>query len=425
MKQKIIQYVDEQADTIKALGSYIFNTPELGFKEFKTKKILVDNFLANGITIEKEYFQTGFQVSIGQGKPHIGLIAELDAIPTASHPSSDPETHAAHSCGHSTQTTIMSSALIALHKLNITNHFPGKITLFFTPAEEFTDIASRREMIKEDKIKYLSGKENMLADHIFDDVDLLIHLHASGEYKGYHFSVNSTLAGFIYKTFTFSGKAAHAAVLPHEGINALNAFALFQSAAAMLRETYKDEDMVRFHGILTHGGDTVNTIPDKVVYEAYIRASDSKALLDINEQLTNCAINCAKALGAECTVKDTPGYLPLDQDRNLSAVLYQNLLQFTDKDQIRTNEKSVAAGDVGDISLFKPLIQYGHTGFSGNIHGKDLMISDEDEVYLTQTKIIAMTVYDLLSKPELVDQIVKSFKPKITYQEYIDYLQTQ
>ena len=53
------------------------------------------------------------------------------------------------------------------------------------------------------------------------------------------------------------------------------------------------------------------------------------------------------------------------------------------------------------------------------------MISDEDEVYLTQTKIIAMTVYDLLSKPELVNQIVKSFKPKMTYQEYITYLQTQ
>ena len=330
MKKAIIQSIDNQVDSIKTLGRNLFNTPELGFKEFKTKQILINNFIENDIHVEKEYFQTGFQVSIGQGKPHIGLIAELDAIPTANHPQSDPETHAAHSCGHSTQTTIMSSALIALHKLNITNHFPGKITLFFTPAEEFTDIAYRRELIKQKKIKYLSGKENMLADHLFDDVDLLIHLHASGEYKGYHFSINSTLAGFIYKTFTFTGKAAHAAVLPHEGINALNAYALFQSASAMLRETYKDEDMVRFHGILTHGGDTVNTIPDKVVYEAYIRACNSQALLDINNKLTNCAIYCSKALGAKCDVKDTPGYLPLDQDRNLSEVLFQNLLHFTD-----------------------------------------------------------------------------------------------
>lgn len=93
----------------------------------------------------------------------------------------------------------------------------------------------------------------MLADGVLKDVDVCLHMHAMGESK-YHFAVDSSLAGFIYKKFIFHGRGAHAAVLPHLGVNALNAFALFQSAAGMLRETFVDEDKNRFHGIVTEGG---------------------------------------------------------------------------------------------------------------------------------------------------------------------------
>ena len=421
MKDLLKQLIDTDENNIYQLGQSLFETPELGFKEFKTKKILIDHLAKHNITVEKEYYQTGFQVSIGSGYPHIGLIAELDAIPTLDHPVSDPITKAAHSCGHSTQLTIMTSALIALKKANITANFNGKITLFFTPAEEFTDINYRKQLISEKKISYLSGKENMLADRVFDDVDLLIHLHASGS-SDYRFSINSTLAGFIYKTFTFKGRASHAAVLPHEGVNALNAFSLFASALAMKRETFKEEDMVRVHGILTHGGDTVNSIPERIVYEAYVRSINPNTLLTLSEEITSCAKHCASALKAECHVEDTPGYLPLIQDKNLNEVVYENLLQFTTPDKIKTNERSVAAGDVGDISVLKPIIQYGYTGFSGIIHGKDLKIANPEEIYLTQAKIITMIIFDLLSKPEKVKKIKDEFVPKMTHDEYLAYL---
>ncbi len=421
MKDLLKQLIDNDKCNIYQLGQALFETPELGFKEFKTKEILIDHLAKHNITVDKEYYQTGFQVSIGSGYPHIGLIAELDAIPTLDHPVSDPITKAAHSCGHSTQLTIMTSALIALKKANITTNFQGKITLFFTPAEEFTDINYRKQLINENKIKYLSGKENMLADHIFDDVDLLIHLHASGSSE-HRFSINSTLAGFIYKTFTFKGKASHAAVLPHEGINALNAFSLFSSALAMKREAFKEEDMVRIHGIVTHGGDTVNSIPERIVYEAYVRSINPHTLLTLSEEITSCAKHCASALKAECLVEDTVGYLPLIQDKNLNEIVYENLLQFTTQDKIKTNERSVAAGDVGDISVLKPIIQYGYTGFSGIIHGKDLKIANPEEIYLTQAKIITMIVFDLLSKPEKVKKIKDEFVPKMTHDEYLAYL---
>jgi hypothetical protein len=98
------------------------------------------------------------------------------------------------------------------------------------------------------------------------------------------------------------------------------------------------------------------------------------------------------------------------------------MLKFTPDNTIRRGEISRAAGDVGDISLFKPIIQYGYGGFSGAIHGADLAIDDPQEVYLTQPKVVGMAVLDLLAHPEKVKHITDAFKPKMTYEEYIAYL---
>ena len=138
-------------------------------------------------------YETAFSVTIGEGYPHIGLIAELDALPTLGHPFASKKDNAAHSCGHSTQCTIMASVLLAL-KETIKK---GTVTLYFTPAEEFTDIDYRQKLIKEKKIRYIGGKINMLTGGCFDEADMLIHLHTMGHGK-YHFSLNTSLAGFIF-----------------------------------------------------------------------------------------------------------------------------------------------------------------------------------------------------------------------------------
>ena len=190
----------------------------------------------------------------------------------------------------------------------------------------------------------------------------------------------------------------------------------------MLRETYKEEDMVRVHGIIAKGGDTVNSIPEEVVYECYIRSINPNFLLELNEKVTNAAIHCSQALAGTCIIEDIPGYLPFIPSKPLSEVIYRNMLDYADKDNIRWDEKSVAAGDVGDMSVFKPVTQYGYTGFKGRVHGNNLQIADPDEVYIVQAEIVASSVIDLLTESTLVDTIVNSFEPKMTYQQYLDYL---
>lgn len=423
MKNQFNGAIHQHHDEIEKLAKELFETPELGYKEVKTKKIIQQFLKDHGFIIEKEYFNTGFQVTIGNAcKPHIGLIAELDAIPTPNHPCEDQDTHAAHSCGHSTQCAMMIATLMALRELFDQNQLQGKVTLFFTPAEEFIDLDYRDELMKENKISAYGGKQNMLLAHHFDEVDCFLHAHGMGEYRGYAFNVQSSLAGFIYKKYNFIGKASHAAMAPSEGINALNACTLFMQAQAMLRETFKDEDMNRIHGIITKGGDVVNSIPAEVTYESYIRSFSSKTLQSLNEQCNRAAKHTALALGATCEIEEIKGYLPFTQDRNLSKVVYDNMLAFTTADQVQTDEKSIASGDIGDLGHFKPAIQFGYTGFKGTMHGKNLLVDDEELVYQTTAKILGGTVIDLLTHPNTLNAILENFKPTMTLEEYRKYL---
>lgn len=400
---------------ILKLGDDLLKHPELGYKEFKTKEYLAEYFNELGLKIENECFETAFTVSLGSGHPHIGLIAELDAIPTLGHiHANKDDNNAAHACGHSSQCTSMAAVMSLLKQ----ESFKGKVSLFFTPAEEYTDIEYKESLIKRNKIKYIGGKINMLEKGMFDDVDLIIHLHAMGESK-YRFSVGSNLAGFVYKKIIFNGKAAHAAMAPHAGINALNMYVLFNDAMNMLRETFKDEDSIRVHGFISEGGQTVNSIPERVIYECYCRAASNQGLLATAEKIDNAAKHCAKALGGTCTIKTSPGYLPLIQDEMLSEVVYNEMLKIVDEDEIEVNNPSLAAGDIGDISVFKPCIQFGYGGFSGVPHSKNFMIEDEQLVYFETAKVTFRTVMELLNNPELVKKIVRNHKPRMTKEEYL------
>ena len=410
--------LDKDSKKLYELGDELFSHPELGYKEYTNKKILEDYFHSHGIKTIDLGFKTAFKATIGSGSPKIGLIAELDAIPTLGHPyANKKDSNAAHSCGHSTQCAIMAYTLVKLKEVIK----KGSVTLYFTPAEEFTDIAYRKKLIKNKEINYIGGKVNMLTAGQFDDEDLFIHLHTMSEGK-YSFSLNSTLAGFVYKEINFIGKATHAAMAPDKGINALNSFVLFDNAMNMLRETFKEEDYVRVHGILSNGGQTVNSIPEKTVYECYVRSLNEKTLQDLSNKIDNAAKYCAKAIGGKAIIKSTPGYLPLHQSRLINDIIRKQMLKLCKPEDIHEDEVSVAGGDLGDLSCFKPTVQFGYGGFKGVCHGKDLCIQDKNKAYLQPSKVVYDTVNYLLNHPEYVNKIKKEFKPRLTKKEYLAYL---
>lgn len=412
-----LKYIEKNKKELYKLGDTLFHTPELGYKEFKTKQILTNYFKKHGLKIKNLGFRTAFSVTIGKGKPSIGLVAELDAIPTLGHPCANKkDNNAAHSCGHSTQCAIMAYSLVALSKEKKLN---GTVTLYFTPAEEFTDVAFRKKLIAKHEINYIGGKINMLVDGCFDKSDLFIHLHTMSSDK-YDFSVGSTLGGFVHKEISFLGKAAHAAVCPEKGVNAMDAFVSFYEKINKLKNKYPKSDMVRIHGIITEGGQSVNSIPERVVYECYVRSINPKTLLKLSKELDDIAISSAININATTSIKTTNGYLPLIQSDKLNKVIDKQIKKMSKK--ILYNEKSIAAGDVGDISIFKPIIQFGYTGFKGVCHSKDLMISNKEMAYLKPSYIVCSSVIELLSNKNTTNSIIKSYKPRMTKKEYIKYI---
>ena len=120
--------------------------------------------------------------------------------------------------------------------------------------------------------------------------------------------------GCIVKTVRYVGKAAHAGGAPHLGVNALYAATVGLGAINAIRETFRDEDTIRVHPIITHGGSQVNVIPGEVRIETYVRGRSVEAILDAERKVDRAFKAGALALGATVEIETLPGYLPMRCD---------------------------------------------------------------------------------------------------------------
>lgn len=414
-KELINTYLEHNRQKIFDIGEELFQNPELGFREEKTQQLICTYLDKLGIAYRSKVSLQGVVVTMGTGKGlHLGVAADMDALLT----SMEGIMVAFHSCGHSIQVAILLNLITAFHNSKILEQIDGKLSFFFTPAEEFIDMDTRKKLKEEGKIRFFSGKQNMIYDGVFDEIDLLLSCHVMGQdeqHSNVKFDVNSTLSGFVLKEATFYGQSAHAGVVPHLGKNALHAATLSLSAIQMLKDSFSPEIGARVYPILREGGKTANSICDYAVVETYVRTTSPQALLEINEQVTNVFSHCAKALGIRSEVRDTNGYLPLKQDREVNKTVYQNMLALCEEEEILHDVVSGASGDIGDISFLMPVIQFGFSGIKGIVHSNQFQIVDKEHVYINTAKVLAGTILDIL-EGNLIPQ-----KDKKGYQEKKDY----
>jgi amidohydrolase len=417
-KDKLLSIIEREKQSVIDVGNKIFRNPELGYKEVNTKETIKEFLKDINITKYEEYAITGMKYTIGSGEGlHIGLLCDMDATPTFNHPLANKEDNAAHSCGHNAQMAIMMAVFRGIAKSNLLDEIDGKISLITAPAEEFVDFDYRLNLMKDGKIKAFSGKQNLLLEGAFDDIDLILSSHGNG-LKGRVIETDISTNGFVAKTATFLGKSAHAGAYPHLGKNALNAASLSLNAVALLRETFQDDHHVRFHPVITKGGTAVNTVPDEVVVETYVRASEVQAVFDADRKIDNAFIHCAKALGCECEINNIPGYLPSNYYSPLAKYIVDNAKLLVNEDNIICGGKTFASDDLADISCFVPVIQIGFSGFCGGFHSHDFDIKDEEMAYITPAKLLSLTAYDMLMYNEQLKLKLEKFKSPLTRQQY-------
>ena len=427
LKERVLAAIEENKDTIIAAGRKIYSNPEFGYKEFETTKTVSDFFKNElGLEVEEKIAYTGCRARINEDKsgPKVAILGELDGISCSEHPDAN-SIGASHTCGHNVQIAGMLGAAVGLIKSGVFKELDGKVDFIATPAEEFIELAYRSKLKADGHIKYFGGKQELIRKGAFDDVDMSIMFHVldTGDKK---VLVGPESNGFIGKEVKFIGKEAHAGSAPYEGINALNAAMLAINNVNAQRETFKEADRVRFHPIITKGGDIVNVVPADVRMESYVRARTIDSMIDANKKVNRALIAGAMAVGAEIEITELPGYLPILKHNDMEKVLRENLhfIGLKDEDIIDGGDFT-GSFDFGDVSHIIPTLHPMFGGIKGALHTRGYSIVDEEYAYLAPAKSMALTVVDLLfNNAETGKEILKNFKPVMTKDEYLAFMES-
>lgn len=428
LKAALCAAIEQRLDDIRAIGMSIAEEPELGYKEVKTSAKVREAFDRLGIAYETGFGVTGIKARLA-GAGHrrtVALLGELDAIVCREHPMSDPVTGAAHCCGHNVQIANLVAVAMAMKDVDAMKYLGGDLVLFAVPAEEYVEIEYRNKLREEKKIEFLGGKAQIIAEGGFDDVDMALQMHVDpATHPEGNFQVGNTSNGFIGKLITYRGKAAHAAGAPDKGVNALNAAMMGVMGVNAIRETFREDDCVRFHPIINAGGDLVNVIPDYVKMESYVRASNLPAMKDVNARINRALEAGAMALGAECDIHDLAGYLPMKPDENFRAVLRANAEKIFGAEFVTEGEHAAGSTDMGDVSHLMPVVHPWVGCVSGVLHGANYRLTDEKTAFTKTPQVLAGTIVDLLwDDAAEAERICAAHKPELTKAEYLEYMRS-
>ena len=414
LKQCICAEIDKRRKEIEGIGEQILRNPELGFKEFKTAKLVADTMEAWGIPHQTGLAITGVKGVLKTQKPGptVALLAELDSLLVSDHPHADSATGAAHACGHHAQIAGLMGAMMGMVASKALGELSGNLVFFAVPAEEYVEVGNRLKLIEEDKLRFMGGKPELIRLGHFDDVDMavMIHTHCDPEKKKALIATSNN--GCIVKLIRFQGMAVHAGAVPHKGINALNAAHIALAAIHAQRETFRDEDAIRVHPIITKGGELVNVVPADVRIETFVRGKTIEAIWDANLKVDRALKAGAMAVGAKVEIQTLPGYLPLQNDPQLKEIWLENSQTLFGADECQEDGHRTGSTDMGDVSQIMPAIHPYLAGASGVPHGNNYLITDKDMGYIAPAKSLALMAVDLLyANAEKAQEILNNHRP--------------
>lgn len=425
IKKLICEAIDNNAEKIISIAKYIGENPELGFKEYNTSQIVEQAFKELDLSYKSNLALTGVKAKLKEttDKVNIAIIGEMDGIPCPEHPFSNKDTGASHACGHNLQMAALIGAAIGLKLSNISDDLDGNVTFFAVPAEEFIEIEYRDQLRSEGKLHFLGGKQELIYQGEFDDIDMSLIFHSQPNTPEPTIAIGETGNGFIVKKIQYIGKVAHAAQAPDEGVNALNAAMIGIMGINALRETFRDEDHIRVHPIITKGGTAVNNIPDDVRVETYVRGKTVEAMEETDKKIERALKAGAYALGADIKINTIPGYLPIKCSKEFNELILNNAKNFEPEVKVTRAGHFSASSDFGDICHLMPAVHPFIGGVSGALHTKEFKVEDYYAACIIPAKFLATSIVDLLiNNANKAKGIISNYKPDFTKEEYIKFM---
>jgi amidohydrolase len=383
MEEKLYQEIDAISADLRALSQRLYDHPEIALQEHQACAWLSEYLEGQGFQVERGIggVDTAFYARIpGHDKtPTVALLAEYDALPKIGH-----------GCGHNLIAAASLGAGVALRRC--IDQLDGNVVVIGTPAEE-----------------NYGGKILLLNAGVFDDVDVAMMFHPSSRTEVVHNAL-----GLIKCTVEFFGKTAHASGSPDEGINALDAMIAFFSHIGLLRQQLRSE--ARTHGIITHGGDAPNIIPDYTAATLYVRALDLDYLDEVFAKVDQCAHGAAMATGAKAKITPDPlRYAPMKHNPTLERVCrtHMEALGFVVGDP---EPGRIGSTDIGNVSQAMPAIHPMIAICGSDIAGHSREMAEASmsplgqDVLIKAAKILAMIAVEYLNSPDIQAQVAQDFR---------------
>ena len=422
--QRILRLIDVHKDQIIAFAEDIAAHPEAGYEEFCTAGKTAEVLKNLGYKVTEHLARTGVKgtKSIKEG-PSLTVIGELDAIGCHSHPNANPVTGVAHACGHHAQMAAMIGCAIAMADPDVQKCLAGTVNFLAVPAEEYID-ADKRARLKKEGIEFCCGKSEMIRTGVFDDTDIALttHVHMVPVEEDFYLG-NPACNGYSAERVTVRGKAAHGAIDPWNGVNALSITTSAIQMMGLMRETFREEDHVRLHNVIRKAGDVINSVPDEAIVETKVRAASLDKICEITDMVNRAYAGSAYAFGGKIEMEKLQGYMPIIPRAADNALIEA-------ADDLGLNYRTVQKGDfnnactdVGDLSHLVPVVNFTFKGFEGKLHGADFKITDPEKAYILPAKLLALTVYKLLKNGgQEAKKITKSYTPVFNKESYIQYV---
>src|SRR3954469_21116382 len=441
-KQYAFDAIERNAEPIAVVGDSLYYFGELGMQEFESARFLKQTLEDIGFKVEQG--GTGMPTNIwaqwGSGKPKLVIVTEIDALPEGSQtPGSIPRKPMipgapGHMEGHNTHGAVAVAAAYALKKTMERYKLPGTIALSFGPAEE--QLISRPFLVREG---YLKDADAAILVHIGDSL-------ATG------YGLQNYAA--ISAKFTFHGKTAHGAVAPWEGKDALDAVELMSIGFDKLREHLRPT--YRGHRTITMGGIQPNVIPDLAQIWWYVRDASGPAAKENFDKLVNVGRGAALMTGTTMDMEYVASAWPQLGNKAIGEAIQGNfeavgLPKWSD-DEIKfakdfqtslglkpvglntqpvkfgAAQQTYASNDSGDVTWNVPT---GALDFAAGIPGvsphnwqaavgKTGTIAHKGEV--AGAKILAATILDLMTSPDLLQRVKDQFREDTQGTEYFSLL---
>ena len=437
-KQEVAQSIDGMYDLAQQMVDSIFSFGEIGFQEFETQRYLTGILEREGFTVQRGVagIPTAWTARFGSGKPVVALGSDIDGIPQASQKPGvayrDPIVEGApgHGEGHNSGVPLNIVAAIAVKRIMQRENLPGTLILWPGVAEEL-----------------LATKAYYVRAGLYKDVDVVLYNHVG---------TNLTTSwgdgagnGLVSVEYTFQGEAAHSGVAPWRGRSAMDAVELMNVGWNFRREHLRIQQ--RSHYVVTNGGDQPNVVPRNASVWYYLRETTYPEIKRMWETADKIAEGAAlmsdttvtsRVLGSAWPIH-TNKVLAETHDANIRSVglptwsdadvalakavqrelkvpeigLATEIPALRGREEIPDNEKrGGGSDDIGDISWNVPTVslnfpanfQAGPGHNWANAVAMATPIAHKGVV--AGAKVQAMTILDVLTRPEIVSQAWDYFR---------------